>query len=365
MKKSRLVLISVLVLMLVAVSACGTTAGLSSTPTPTSTPAPIAQPTPTPVVGTPLSSLPSVADVVTAVEPAVVFVSVEYVDTSLFFQTVQTKSGSGVILSPDGYILTNNHVVDGARDIKVSLPNAESTYEAKIVGADSISDLAVIKIEGKDFPTAEFGDVSSLRIGDWVVAMGNALALEGGPSVTIGIVSSLNRSFTIDQSAYYDIIQTDAAINPGNSGGPLVNMDGQVIGIDTFIVSGAQNIGFAVSARTAQKVYDDLVQHGKVTWPYLGIVLRTVTPTLSSQLGLSKDEGVLAWQVESGGPAAKAGIEDNDVITQFDGQDVADASELTRLLWQHNVGDVVTLTLWRGDAMQEVSVTLGTRPTSS
>jgi serine protease Do len=363
MKKPRMVLISVLVLLLLALSACGTTAGLTSTPTPTPTPA--AQPTPTPVIGTPLSSLPSIADVVTRVEPAVVFISVEYVDTSFFFQTVQTKSGSGVILSPDGYILTNNHVVDGARDIKVSLPDDENTYEATIVGADSISDLAVVKIEGKDLPTADFGDASTLRIGDWVVAMGNALALEGGPSVTLGIVSNLNRSFTIDQSAYYDVIQTDAAINPGNSGGPLVNLEGQVIGINTFIVSGAQNIGFAVSARTAQKVYDDLVQFGKVTWPYLGIVLRTVTPTLASQLGLSKDQGVLAWQVEQGSPAADAGIQDNDVITQFDGQDVNDATQLTKLLWQHNVGDVVTMTLWRGEDMQEVSVTLGTRPTGS
>jgi len=348
-----------LLALLAFASACGTTSGLTSTPTPTS------QPTPTPVAGTLLSSLPSIADIVTKVEPAVVFISVEYVDTSLFFQTVQTKSGSGVILSPDGYILTNNHVVDGARDIKVSLPDDENTYEAKIIGADSISDLAVVKIEGEDFRTAEFGDVSSLRIGDWVVAMGNALALEGGPSVTIGIVSNLNRSFTIDQSAYYDVIQTDAAINPGNSGGPLVNMEGRVIGINTFIVSGAQNIGFAVSARTAQKVYDDLVQFGKVTWPYLGIVLRTDTPALASELGLSKDQGVVAWQVEPGGPAAEAGIEDNDVITKFDGEDVNEASQVTKLLWQHSVGDVVTLTLWRGDAMQEVSVTLGTRPTGS
>jgi len=361
MKKSRMVLVSLLLLLLAVASACSATASPTGTPTPT----PAAQPTPTPVVGPPLSSLPSIADVVTKVEPAVVFISVEYVDTSFFFQTVQTKSGSGVVLSPDGYILTNNHVIDGARDIKVSLPDDETTYEGKVIGADSISDLAVIKIEGHDFPTADFGDASSLRIGDWVVAMGNALALEGGPSVTLGIVSNLNRSFTIDQSAYYDVIQTDAAINPGNSGGPLVNMEGRVIGINTFIVSGAQNIGFAVSVHTAQKVYDDLVQFGKVTWPYLGIALRTVTPALASQLGLSKDYGVLAWQVEQGSPAADAGIEDNDVITQFQGQDVTDASQLTRLLWQHNVGDAVTITLWRGGDMQEIPVTLGTRPTGS
>ena len=194
--------------------------------------------------------------------------------TSFFFQTAATKSGSGVVLSPDGYILTNNHVIDGYTKIEVSLPNDEQTYQASVVGADPTSDLAVIKIDGHNLATAQFGDPSGLRDGDWVIALGNALGLvEGGPTVTLGIVSGLGRSYTIGQSAYYDIIQTDAAINPGNSGGPLVNLEGQVVGIDTFIISSAENIGFAVSTNTASRIYDDLVKYGHVTRPYLGASL--------------------------------------------------------------------------------------------
>jgi serine protease Do len=295
--------------------------------------------------------------------PAVAYVSVEYTDTSFFFQTAATKSGSGIILSPDGYILTNNHVIDGYTKIEVSLPNDEQTYQAKLVGADPTSDLAVIKIDGHNLPTAQFGDPSALRDGDWVIAFGNALGLvEGGPTVTLGIVSGLGRSFTIGQSAYYDIIQTDAAINQGNSGGPLVDLEGQVVGIDTFIISGAQNIGFAVSANTARLVYDDLIKYGKVTRPYLGATLEDLTPDLATQLGLSINKGVLVAYVAPDGPVAKAGIQVNDVITSFQGQKVTEASALIKLMWEYNVGDSVKITYWRGGTEYNVSITLGERP---
>jgi len=357
---SKLRILIPVILLMVLVSACTTTATLSNTTTPSATPT--TQPTTTPS-GTPLSALPSVADVVAKVTPAVAYVSVEYTDTSFFFQTTATKSGSGVVLSPDGYILTNNHVIDSYTKIEVSLPNDSTTYQAKLVGADPTSDLAVIKIDGHNLSTAQFGDPSGLRDGDWVIALGNALGLaEGGPTVTLGIVSGLGRTFTIGQSAYYDIIQTDAAINPGNSGGPLVNLNGQVVGIDTFIISGAQNIGFAISANTASRVYNDLVQYGKVTRPYLGISMEDLTPTIASQLGISITKGVLAAYVAPGSPAAKAGIQTNDVITSFDGQNVTEASALIKLLWQYNVGDTVNITLWRGNSQQMVSVTLGQSP---
>jgi serine protease Do len=268
-----------------------------------------------------------------------------------------------VVLSPDGYILTNNHVIDGYTKIEVSLPNDEQTYQAKLVGADPTSDLAVIKIDGHNFPTAQFGDPSGLRDGDWVIALGNALGLvEGGPTVTLGIVSNLGRTFTIGQAAYYDIIQTDAAINAGNSGGPLVNLEGQVVGIDTFIASGAENIGFAVSTNTASRVYDDLIKYGHVIRPYLGLSMKDLTPALASQLGLSIDKGVLVAYAAPDSSAAKAGIKTNDVITSFQGQNVTEASALIKLLWQYNVGDTVNITLRRGNSQQVVSVTLGQSP---
>jgi serine protease Do len=349
------------ILLIMVVSACTTTATLGNNTTPSPTPAPTITPS-----GTPLSALPSVADVVAKVMPAVAYVSVQYTDTSFFFQTAATKSGSGVVLSPDGYILTNNHVIDGYTKIEVSLPNDDTTYQAKLIGADPTSDLAVIKIDAHNLTTAQFGDASALRDGDWVIALGNALGLvQGGPTVTLGIVSGLGRTFppsSQNQSAYYDVIQTDAAINPGNSGGPLVNLEGQVVGIDTFIASGAENIGFAIGANTASSVYNDLVKYGHVTRPYLGLSMEDLTPTLASQLGISIDKGVLVDYAAPGGPAAKAGIQTNDVITSFDGQNVTEASALIKLLWQYNVGDNVNITIWRGNSQQTVSVTLGQSP---
>jgi S1-C subfamily serine protease len=303
-----------------------------------------------------------VADVVERIRPSVVYIAVEYLDPSLFFQSVRTKTGSGVIVSPDGYIMTNHHVVEDARSIEVVLPDDLVTYEAHIIGTDPLSDLAVIKIEGENLPTCGFGDTSTMRIGDWVIAVGNALGLEGGPSVTVGIVSNLERSLTLGESRFYDIIQTDAAINPGNSGGPLVNLRGEVIGINTFIISTAQNIGFAVNASTASRVYDDLVQHGRVTRPYMGVRMQTVTPALASDLDLSRDRGVLITFVEPDSPAADAGLEARDIITQYDDLYVSEASELIKLLWQSRVGSDVRITLWREAEQHEISVTLAERP---
>jgi serine protease Do len=357
---SKLKILIPVILLIMVVSACTTTAtlGNNSTPSPTPTTQSITTPS-----GTPLSALPSVADVVAKVMPAVAYVSVEYTDTSFFFQTTATKSGSGVVLTPDGYILTNNHVIDSYNKIEVSLPNNDTIYQATLVGADPTSDLAVIKIDAHNLTTAQFGDPSSLRDGDWVIALGNALGLvQGGPTVTLGIVSGLGRTFTIGQSAYYDVIQTDAAINPGNSGGPLINLAGQVVGIDTFIISSAENIGFAISTNTASRVYNELVQYGHVIRPYLGLSMEDLTPALASQLGISIDKGVLVSYAAAGGPAAKAGIKANDVITSFNGQSVTEASALIKLLWQYNVGDTVNITIWRDNSQQVVSVTLGQSP---
>ncbi len=353
-------------LSLLLVSACTTAPAESPSPTP-SAPIPTTIPTPTPDGNTtssalPASPLPAVADVVERVEPSVVYIAVEYLESSFFFQSVRTKTGSGVIISSDGYIMTNSHVVEDARSIDVVLPNIPITYEARIIGTDPLSDLAVIKIEGQDLPTCGFGDTSKMRIGDWVIAIGNALGLEGGPSVTVGIVSNLDRALTLGDSRFYDVIQTDAAINPGNSGGPLVNMQGEVVGINTFIITTAQNIGFAVNANTASRVYDNLVQYGRVTRPYLGVRFQTLTPALAADLDLVKDMGVLVTFIEPDSPSDKAGLKARDVITQFQGHDVSDASEMIKLLWQYKVGDSVKVTFWREEERHEISVTLAERP---
>jgi serine protease Do len=283
-------------------------------------------------------------------------------ESSYFYQALSTQTGSGMLLSPDGYILTNNHVVEDARSIEVLLPDDEYTYQAQIIGTDTLSDLAVIKIDGQNFPTISFADTSKLRIGDWVIALGNALGLEGGPSVTLGIVSNLDRSFSLDESTFYDIIQTDAAINPGNSGGPLVDLQGNVVGINTFIISTAENIGFAVNSSTAQRVYEELVQYGRVARPFLGVTLRTLTPSLATELGLSKNKGVLVRYVEPDSPSAEAGLKEDDIITHFQGQEVTEASELIKMLWQYDVGDSVNITFWRGEKQREVWITLAERP---
>lgn len=373
MIKSRTLVLLILLLLLVSSCSSGSTATGTPAPTTTSSPIDTSAPTATATpqqtdspVESPLSTLPSIADVVANVLPSVVYVSVEYLYTSFFSRTVATKTGSGVIMSPDGYILTNNHVIEDARNVEVVLPGDEQIYSAEIIGTDPLSDLAVIKIEGEGFPTARFGDPSSLRVGDWVIALGNALGLEGGPTVTIGIVSNLKRSFPIGEigeSAFYDVIQTDADINRGNSGGPLVDLNGDVVGINTFVLtSEVETAGFAVNTSTVRRVYEELTEHGRVLRPYLGVSLRTVTPAVATELGLSRKTGVLVWYTVENSPAAKAGLKADDIIVLFEDQPVNEAYQITKILWQYEIGDSVRLTFWRGDDEQEAWVTLGERP---
>ena len=359
---SKLKIIIPVILLMVLVGACTTTATLTNTPTPTATST--AHPTTTPG-GTPLSALPSVADVVAKVMPAVAYVSVDYTATSFFGQTAATKSGSGVVLSPDGYILTNNHVIDGYTKIEVSLPNDEQTYQASVVGADPTSDLAVIKIDAHNLVTAQFGDASGLRDGDWVIALGNALGLvEGGPTVTLGIVSGLGRSYTIGQSAYYDIIQTDAAINPGNSGGPLINLNGEVIGINTAKISSedVSGVGFAISSDSARPVVDELITKGYVSRPYMGVSLVTVTSAIANYYGLGTDTGAFISKITQNGPASKAGLKAGDVITAIDGKAISTSDNAIKAIRSHAIGDTIEVKFYRGSDLQSASVTLSENP---
>src|SRR5208283_1619211 len=232
----------------------------------------------------------------------------------------QSGVGSGVIVTKDGYILTNNHVVDGANEVKVTL-NDGRQLKAKVVGKDPKSDLAVIKIDAQDQPAITFADSSQSEVGDVVLAVGNPFAI--GQSVTMGIISATGRaSMGLD---YEDFIQTDAAINPGNSGGALVDAEGRLIGINTAIYSrsgGNQGIGFAIPTDLAKGVMVSLIEHGRVTRGYLGVRIQSLTPALARQFDLKNDQGALVGEVEPDGPAAKAGLKSGDVIVKFNGHAV-------------------------------------------
>jgi len=234
------------------------------------------------------------------------------------------------------------------------------------VGTDPLTDLAVVKIEGTDLPTIPFGDSSTLRVGEWVVAIGNALALPGGPTVTAGVISAMGRTLQEETGAtLYDVIQTDAAINPGNSGGPLVNLQCEIVGINTAKIAAVEvsGVGFAVSANIARPVIEELIEKGYVTRPYLGISLLTVNSAIASQLGLATDEGALVTMVVSGTPASdEAGLLPGDVIIEVDGRKVTTADDVVLAIRAHEVGDIMEITYLRGTEENAVSATMMERP---
>ena len=350
----------------------------SAPPTPTAvapTPPP-SSPTPIPTAGAPATAtnasgtaLPEIVSVADAVRPAVVFIAVEGVTADQFFQPVPVSGvGSGVIYDESGYILTNNHVIENARTIRVVLPDGRD-FPAQLVGRDPQTDLAVLKIDGQNLPTAPLGDSDQLRVGEWVIAIGNALGLEGGPTVTVGVVSALGRSIEVPSGAVLEsLIQTDAAINPGNSGGPLINLRGEVIGINTAAPGPTQTgfqpsgIGFAISINSARPIIDDLVQYGRVRRAWLGVGVETLTPGLAARLGISVREGVVIGRVVRGGPAAQAGLQPGDVIVQMDGTTITNTSDLSNVLRQHQVGDSLTVEFVRDGARMQTTVTLGEAP---
>ena len=256
--------------------------------------------------------------------------------------------GTGMIIDGDGHIITNNHVVNGATKVQVKIASGEE-MEAKIVGADPKTDLAVIKIKlPPNTPHLKFGDSDKLRVGEWVVAIGNPRGLE--QTVTAGIISAKHRAGILDPSSYQDFIQTDAAINPGNSGGPLLNLWGEVIGVNAAIVSesgGFEGIGFAIPSNMATAVAESLIKTGKVTRGWLGVSLQEVTPSLARSLNLKSSKGALVAEVTKGGPAEKAGIRRGDVIVNLDGGPVENANELRNRLAGTRVGKRVEVVLLR------------------
>jgi serine protease Do len=255
----------------------------------------------------------------------------------------QQGVGSGFIMSKEGYILTNNHVVEGADQIKVKLAGGKE-FEGKVVGRDPKTDLALVKIEGNaDLQPLNLGNSDDLKVGNWVVAVGSPFGLE--QTVTAGIVSAKGR--VIGSGPYDNFIQTDASINPGNSGGPLINLQGEVVGINTAIIASGQGIGFAIPINMAKEIAPQLQKRGHVTRGLLGVVIQDVTPELAKSLGLKESKGALVSQVAPGGPADKAGIEQGDVIVSFDGRMVNDSKDLPRIVASTTVGNTVTVKLLR------------------
>ena len=306
--------------------------------------------------------LPSIADLVSVVQPAVVSIFVESVNQGLFFDFTDQGAGSGVIVGSDGYVVTNFHVIHDVVGIKVHLPDGK-TYDAEVVGWDVVTDLAVLKIEPEDaLPVIEWGDSDNIRVGDWVVAVGNALALKGGPTVTLGIVSAQGRTVRTEREPLYDMIQTDAAINDGNSGGPLVNMDGDVIGISTAVERRAQGIGFAISSETAKPIIDSLIEHGRVARPLMGMNGEDVTSAIANRLSLNVKEGVIITRISRAGPAFNAGLQVGDVIVSLDGIPTSDMGGFLTLLWSYEVGDSIQVDYLRENKNFETSVDLMERP---
>jgi serine protease Do len=266
----------------------------------------------------------------------------------------QRGVGSGFIMSRDGYIVTNNHVVEDAEQIKVKLANGKE-YDGKIVGRDPKTDLALVKIDGaSDLHPLPLGNSDELKVGSWVVAVGSPFGLE--QTVTAGIVSAKGR--VIGSGPYDNFIQTDASINPGNSGGPLINTKGEVVGINTAILAQGKGIGFAIPVNMAKDIAPQLQEKGHVTRGWFGVSIQEMTPELAKSFGLKEKKGALVSEVVTGSPAEKAGIQQGDVIMEFDGKAVADSQELPRMVASTPVGKSVNVKLWRnGKALdQQVKV---------
>jgi len=267
--------------------------------------------------------------------------------------------GSGFIIDPKGYILTNNHVIKGATEIKVKLHDG-STYKAKLVGADPKTDIALLKIDpkGRSLPCAKLGDSDKVQIGEWVIAVGNPFGLSY--TVTAGIISAKGR--VIGEGPYDNFLQTDASINPGNSGGPLIDMEGKVIGINTAIVAQGQGIGFAIPINMAKEILPQLKAHGKVIRGWLGVYVQRLTPELAKSFGIKRTEGAVVTQVIGDSPAEKAGIKEGDIIVEFNGKKIKDPRELAHLVAMFPPGKVALVKVIRNGKEKTIKVKIGTMP---
>jgi serine protease Do len=304
-------------------------------------------------------------EVVKELRPSVVHVLSEAATLDVFGQVTPTQGvGTGFITDEEGHIVTNNHVitVDGdqpAERITITLDDGRQ-FRASIVGRDAPTDLAVLQIDAEGVNPAELGNSEALQVGDDVLAIGNALNLPGGPTVTKGVVSAKGRLIQENGITIPDVIQTDAPINPGNSGGPLANKCGEVVGITTAVIRGqAEGIGLAISIDSARPIVDELIESGQVDRGFLGVTIVEITPSLADSLDLAVDRGIGLRDVEVGGPAGRAGLQPGDIIVELADEEINNSGELFQALTDYRVGETVTVGFYRGDRLMSAEVTLG------
>ena len=320
-----------------------------------------------PIVESNASILPGISDVVAKVKPSVVAINTEVITYDFFSRpSTQEGAGSGWIIDETGIIVTNNHVIAGAKGITLILDDGRVfSVDINTVATDPLTDLAILKINADNLPAVSLGNSDELRVGDWVVAIGNSLGER--ISATNGIVSALEVSMSVSSGqALYDLIQTDAAINPGNSGGPLVNMAGEVVGITSRKIStvGVEGMGYAISTNIALPIIEDLVIKGYVIRPWLGVGLWTVDEWLASQYELAVDQGALIIELVSDSPADKAGLEAGDVIVSFASKEIASKDDLRQTLRTTQIGQEIAITYWRDDTKSTTYATLIESPSS-
>lgn len=302
-----------------------------------------------------------VAKVADEVLPSIVMIkNMVNINRGFEIQQVNQGTGSGIIYRQDGYIITNQHVIDGATELLVTLHDG-TEYKGRVIGQDTKTDLAVIKVEANNLPAAKFGDSDDLQVGELAVAIGNPAGEEFSGTVTAGIISALDRSLTIGENKL-KLIQTDAAINPGNSGGALVNQNSEVIGINSVKLASTQieGMGFAIPINDALPIINELMQNGYVKRPWMGVGITDVTEYISKQYDLPI--GVYIGRVYYNSPAEEAGLRPSDVIIEIDGVEVETTADLSRIIESHKVGDTITLKVYRNNKYIEVDVTLGVMP---
>ena len=364
--KKLLVLAISIILLAIGGSGCQllpvTIAPAQSTPKPATSPAPI-QPgftITTPTSGVPSTALPSIADVVARVKPSVVAINVEITQTDIFGRPITEQgAGSGWIIDPNGIVVTNNHVVQDATKVTVVMDDGRK-FDASTdrIATDALADLAVIKLDAANLPAARVGDSTRLRVGDWVVAIGNSLGQ--GIRATVGIVSQQSVSVDVDGQTLTGLIETDAAINPGNSGGPLVNTAGEVIGINSVKIAqvGVEGVGYAIGTGEAAPIIQQLVNAGYVTRPFLGVRMDYIDAFYTARYGLSVSEGALIVDVVKGGPAEMAGLKPGDVVTRFAGRSIKSPDELRTAIQQSQIDQRVDITFRRGATETATTATL-------
>ncbi len=327
---------------------------------------PLVPPPATPITPVPAASAPSTfADLTARIDPAVVFVRTlqERRGLSGRRQVVGEGLGSAFVFDPNGLILTNNHVIEGASEIRVIF-GRKKEMDATVVGRDPPTDVAVLRVEATNLAHVPLGDSDAMRVGDWVIAIGNPFGLSH--TVSAGIISAKGRTNQdvkgLDESGYYDFLQTDASINPGNSGGPLVDMSGSVVGINTAIRAQANNIGFAIPINMIKELLPTLLKHGKVERSAIGVHVRALMPEDLARLGLTDESGAIVGFVVPGGPADRAGLQADDVILAFEGQPLATPDRLRWVASLAGVGRTVTLRVARGKRVFDLKVTLAALP---